>query len=144
MFSKLKKYFFLKLLNKKDIEYLSKLFAVVIYIDREIDERELIEAKKDLKNFIYLHYKLLDEEYKNFITEYFYEQILNELSKFKQNDSYFTNTKNQVINYILSLDKPDYFLNYIKDIIKADGKIVKEEKSILLYLEKYIEGMKYA
>lgn len=138
--TKMQEWYYLRHIDKNELEYFYKILAISIYIDKEIDENELIIAKKDLKNFIFSHYKILKEEQKKFIIDFLYKKILEELKKYKESNTYFEEQKNRIINYILSLKTTDYLLKYIKDIIIADKKIVKEEKNFLFYLEKHIEN----
>jgi len=125
------------LTNKLETKKIVTLMAVSVYWDREIDDRELIEAKRIINE----HFKLrgLEDEEITYIVVSFKERI----KEYKKDERVYREDRiwlNKLIENDAYEDR--IYIGYAKKIFESDGYISNSERDIMNNIQSKIQNHK--
>lgn len=125
------------LTNKVETKKIVTLMAVSVYWDKEVDDRELIEAKKIIDE----HFKLrgLEDEEITYIKVSFKERI----KEYKKNERVFVEDRIW-LNKLIEEDKYEdrIYIDYAKKILESDGYISNRERDVMTNIQSKIQNHK--
>lgn len=108
------------------LDFTTNLYAIAIYLDKNIKQIELKKAKALIKKTIEKDVKDISDSTKNNLVDYYYYYLKQELHNLKEVPGYFELQKIKMENQI------DYIsisnLKEILEIIKSDQIVTKEER----------------
>jgi len=138
------KIMFKTIVNKNEVLFVAKLFSISVYADRRINALELNELKREIKEYINSYYSMLNDSFKEVLTDYLYKKSLTILEELKSNDEYYTLLQKEVTYEIKLLKKKNeikklsHILNMIKDILMSDKVYTEEEKEFFNNLQEEV------
>jgi len=108
------------------LDFTTNLYAIAIYLDKNIKQIELKKAKALIKKTIEKDVKDISDSTKNNLVDYYYYYLKQELHNLKEVPGYFELQKIKMENQI------DYIsisnLKEILEIINSDQIVTKEER----------------
>jgi len=112
----------------KEIENSLTLFAISIYLDKEIKDSELATAYQIIYNILDTKYPKLDKNIEHDLADYCLEIVKEKLLSFKNDETIFEFEKLKIVNTIKNQKEK---ILCVEKIIKADNEISIEESIFL-------------
>ena len=142
------KLLFKSLVNRDQILFMGKLFALSIFADNQINALELNELKKDINLYINTYYTMLNDFFKKQLKNYLYKITLHYINNIKNDEKYMELYRKEVFYEIKLLkqkneyNKINHIINFVENILKSDLVFTIEEKRFLGALLEIIKDKK--
>lgn len=146
LFENIKKYFFNKRIEKylkttkDDINFIVNLYAVIVYLDKQVKQIEILNSFNLLDGYIRLKFKKLDEDKIKDIETYAKELFYQKLHEFKTIEGSFELLKQEILSTLRKIKNKKLYRN-ILIIINSDNIVTDKENQFIVEMQKiYNEG----
>ncbi len=146
LLKEIKKYFFNKRIEKylkttkDDINFIVNLYAVIVYLDKQVKQIEILNSFNLLDGYIRLKFKKLDEDKIKDIETYAKELFYQKLHEFKAIEGSFELLKQEILSTLRKIKNKKLYRN-ILIIINSDNIVTDKENQFIVEMQKiYNEG----
>jgi uncharacterized tellurite resistance protein B-like protein len=136
----IKKFFIKSLIEERNVEVITDLFAIAVYADEKINVLEINQVKRNIENYVNTYYFMLNSLKKKMLIDYLYKETLKKIRLEKNNCEYIDYLFKQLVyhsKFIEDIKTRKMLLKMFKDILLSDKVFSEEEKRYYNKLEDF-------